>query len=39
LDNAGGFAYLGSPYNTQIWKISVKDLDVGGRKYAEITLG
>ncbi|CAL8111724.1 unnamed protein product [Orchesella dallaii] len=39
LDNEGKFAYLGSPYNTQIWKVDVEELNTCAKKIVEINMG
>lgn len=38
-DNERKFAYLGSPYNTQIWKLAAKDVETAERKIIEMNLG
>jgi len=38
LDNESKFAYLGSPYNTQIWKVNVEDLNTCTKKTVELNI-
>jgi len=39
IDGNNRFAYLASPYNTEIWKIPVKAIQPASQKIPEIVLG